>query len=119
MAGYPEYPRPYRRPRPEREEARQAERSNAAVPVAVIVVGVGLYFGTDSLFIPAALGFLLLASGVSFLSTRMNPLSPHFYLTRKPSWLAIGVVFLGALALLGEAYVLWTSGGAARLLPHL
>ncbi len=119
VGGYREYPRPYRRPPPARVQEEPAARSNAAIPVAVILVGIGLYFGSDSLLIPALLGLMLFASGVSFLSTRLNPLSPHFYLTRKPSWLATGVVFLGALALLGEAYYLWRSGGATRLLPHL
>lgn len=97
----------------------EARRSNAAIPVAVVLVGAGLYFAKDSLLVPALLGVVLLLSGLSFLSTRLNPLSPHFYLTRKPSWAAIGVIFLGATALLGEAWVLWSSGGASRLLPHL
>jgi hypothetical protein len=120
MAGYRDAPREYRRPvRPDRLEARPAERSNAAIPVAVVVVGVGLYFGTYSLVIPGALGLLLLVSGTSFLSSRLNPLSTHFYLSRKPSWAAIGVVFLGAVALFAEAYELWLRGGPARLLPHL
>jgi hypothetical protein len=122
VGGYREYPRPYRRAppdRPERAETAPAERSHAAIPVAVVVVGVGLYFASSSLLVPAVLGFILLLSGLSFLSTRLNPLSPHFYLSRKPSWAAIGVVFLGAAALLGEAYALWMRGGAGRLLPHL
>jgi hypothetical protein len=120
--GYPEDRPVYRRPLPprsERDETRTAERSHAAIPVAVVVVGIGLYFAGTSILIPAFLGVVLLLSGLSFLSTRLNPLSPHFYLTRKPSWAAIGVVFLGALALLAETYVLWARGGAAGLLPHL
>ncbi len=122
MDGYRELPRGYRRPAPpraERLEAPRSERSHAAIPVAVVLVGAGLYFAKDSLLVPALLGVVLLLSGLSFLSTRLNPLSPHFYLTRKPSWAAIGVIFLGATALLGEAWVLWSSGGASRLLPHL
>ena len=97
-------------------EARPAERSHAAIPVAVVVVGLGLYLATYSLLIPALLGLLLFTSGLSLLSSRLNPLSPHFYLTKKPSWAAIGVVFLGALALVAEAYELWLRGGAADLL---
>jgi hypothetical protein len=104
-------------PRAPRAEERVVERSHAAIPVAVVVVGVGLYFASYSLVVPALLGLVLLASGTSFLSSRLNPLSAHFYLDRKPSWAAIGVVFLGALALLGEAYELWLHGGAARLWP--
>ena len=119
VAAY-EDPAEYVRPRREaRADARPTERSHAAIPVAVLVVGVGLYFGEYSLLVPALLGFILLVSGTSFLSSRLNPLSVHFYLTRKPSWAAIGVVFLGALVLLAEAYELWLHGGAARLLPHL
>ena len=110
----------HRRPvRHEQLEARPAERSNAAIPVAVVVVVAGLYFGTYSLIVPGLLGLLLFVSGTSFLSSRLNPLSTHFYLTRKPSWAAIGVVFLGALVLFAEAYELWLQGGAARFLPHL
>ncbi|HTT15816.1 MAG TPA: hypothetical protein VMH49_00435 [Thermoplasmata archaeon] len=122
MDGYRELPPAYRRPRSSRSarlEPRSAERSHAAIPVAVVLVGVGLYGASYSLLVPALLGFVLLLSGLSFLSTRLNPLSPHFYLSRKPSWAAIGVVFLGAVALLADAWALWSSGGGARLLPHL
>jgi hypothetical protein len=120
VAEYRDAPQAYRRPvRPDPVEARPRERSHAAIPVAVVVVGVGLYFATYSIVIPALLGLLLFVSGTSFLSSRLNPLSTHFYLTRKPSWLAIGVVFLGALVLFAEAYELWLAGGASRLLPHL
>lgn len=113
----PEEDAAWEEPRSARAPARPAERSNAAIPVAVVVVGVGLYLGTYSVLVPAVLGFVLLVSGTSFLSSRLNPLSAHFYLSRKPSWAAIGVVLLGALTLLGEAYELWLRGGAARLLP--
>jgi len=121
VGGYREYPRPYRRPSPSRTAREPAEdrRSHAAIPVAIVLVALGLYFAPDSLLVPALLGGALLLSGLSFLSTRLNPLSPHFYLTRKPSWAAIGVVFLGAALLLAEAWALWTAGGPARLLPHL
>jgi hypothetical protein len=117
---YRELSREYRSPaRSDRLEARPAERSHAAIPVAVVVVGVGLYLGMYSLLAPAALGLVLLVAGTSFLSSRLNPLSAHFYLSRKPSWAAVGVVFLGALALLAEAYALWVHDGVGRLLPHL
>jgi hypothetical protein len=102
-------------PRPARSERKVVERSHAAIPVAVVLVGVGLYFGTYSLAVPAVLGFVLLVSGTSLLSSRLNPLSAHYYLTRKPSWAAIGIVFLGALTLLVEAYALWVHGGVALL----
>jgi hypothetical protein len=93
-------------------------RSHAAIPVAVALVLVGLYLAQYSLIAPGSLGVILLLSGGSFLSTRLNPLSPHFYLTRKPSWTAIGVVFLGAFALLGTTYALWMAhGGPIVALP--
>lgn len=119
MAAYRDLPRDRRHAsRASKAETVVAERSHAAIPVAVVVVGVGVYFGSYSLVVPAALGLLLLVSGVSLLSSRVNPLSPHFYSPRKASWAAVGVVFLGGLALLGWAYELWLRGGAAGLIPH-
>ncbi len=115
------YPRAYARPvayRPARSEEASRRRSNAAVPVALVLVLVGLYLGSYSLLAPAALGAILLVSGGSFLSARLNPLSPHFYLTRKPSWLAVAVVFLGALALLWDAYRL-LAGRFGSFVPGL
>jgi hypothetical protein len=114
VSSYPEYRRAHVRPvggRPSRAAEAVAVRSNAAIPVAVAVVLVGLYLGRFSLLLPGILGAVLFLSGLSFLSTRLNPLSPHFYLTRKPSWAAIGVVFLGALGLVAFAYSLWVHGG--------
>jgi hypothetical protein len=95
--------RPYR-PVPPPPAQHENRRSHAAVPIAIAVVLLGLYLARYSFLAPALFGVLLLVSGLSFLSTRLNPLSPHFYLTRKPSWLAVGVVFLGALVLLYSAY---------------
>jgi len=86
--------------------------------VAVVVVGVGLYLARFTILLPVLLGVVLLYAGASFLSTRLNPLSPHFYLTSKPSWSAIGVVFLGSLALLWAAYAMYL-GRWAPLVPHL
>jgi hypothetical protein len=103
------YPRAYAHPepaRPNRAATVESRRSNAAIPVVVVLVIVGLYLGQYSFLAPAILGLVLLFAGGSFLSTRLNPLSPHFYLPRKPSWLAIGVVFLGALGLFWYAYTL-------------
>lgn len=108
------YPRPYVRPpasRPSRAAEVEAEsrRSNAAIPVAVVVVIVGLVLGRYTFLAPGFFGLILLIAAGSFLSTRLNPLSPHFYLTRKPSWLAVGVVFLGSLLLLWDAYLLFVA----------
>lgn len=109
MTGGPAYSRAYARAppaRPNRAAEAQTRRSNAAIPVVAVVVAVGLYFGQYSLFVPGILALVLLYAGGSFLSSRLNPLSSHFYLTKKPSWLAIGVVFLGTLVLVWDTYLL-------------
>ncbi len=109
MANYRAYTRPVAG-RPNRAAEAELRRSHAAVPVAVAVVIVGLFLARYSLVLTALLGVVLLASGASLLSSRLNPLSASFYLTRKPSWTAVGVVFLGALILVGGAYELWVRG---------
>lgn len=102
------YPYRPRRSRPNRAaEEAVPTRSNAAIPVVVVVAALGLYLGRYTVIFPALLGLVLLSAGASFLSTRINPLSAHFYLTRKPSWAAVGVVFLGAIGLLLGAYAMW------------
>lgn len=104
------YPRAYVHPaaaRPNRAAELESRRSNAAIPVAIVLVVLGLYLARYTFLAPGFFGLVLLVSGASFLSTRINPLSPHFYLTRKPSWLAVGVVFLGAVLLLYETYLLF------------
>jgi xanthine/uracil permease len=100
---------------PRHEERR---RSHAAIPATIVVVLVGLVLGGYTLVAPLVLGGALLVSGFSLFSSRVNPLSAHFYSSRKPSFSAIGVVFLGALVLLWYTYYLWTTrlGG---LWPHL
>jgi hypothetical protein len=111
----PPPPRPRRvRPVP----APEPRRSNAAIPVAVALVVAGLYLGTYTVLLTALFGLVLLVAAGSLLSTRLNPLSPTFYLTKKPSFLAIGVVFLGALVLFAGAYTLFTSH-AGPLMPRL
>jgi hypothetical protein len=84
--------------------------------VAAVILLVGLLFGAYSILIPALLGLMLLFTGGSFLSTRVNPLSIGFYLTTKPSWTAMGVVFLSAFMLLGAAY-LYLVHGLAPVIP--
>ncbi|MCI4373030.1 MAG: hypothetical protein L3K02_05250 [Thermoplasmata archaeon] len=101
-SGPPRRTRPSSRPPPE-----PTRRSNAAIPVTLVVVGVGLYLGRYTLVLPALFGLFLLWAGGSFLSARLNPLSTHFYLTTKPSWTAVLVVFLGSLALLGATYLFY------------
>jgi hypothetical protein len=95
------------RTRNARPVVTEPQRSHAAIPVAVVLVVVGLYLGTYSLLLTGIMGFVLLVSAGSLLSTRLNPLSASFYLSKKPSFVAIGVVFLGALILLAGAYALW------------
>lgn len=108
MSNGPAYSRIYGRPPPERPNRTavvENRRSNAAIPVVVVLLILGLYLGQYTLWVPAVLGLVLLYVGFTFLSARVNPLSAHFYLTRKPSWLAVGVVFLGGLLLFWDAYL--------------
>jgi hypothetical protein len=108
--------RPYRT-RTLRPVDLENRRSNAAIPVAVALVLLGLWLGGYSILLTALLGLVLLVSSGSLLSTRLNPLSPTFYLTKKPSFLAIGVVFLGALVLFGGTYYLWVHH-LGPVVPH-
>lgn len=86
--------------------------------MALAVVIAGLVLGAYTIVAPLLLGGLLLFSGFSLLSSRLNPLSPHFYSDRKPSWPAIGAVFLASLVLLADVYYLWKSRYGSWL-PHL
>ena len=107
------YPTVYRRPAvapPNRAAETERRRSNAAIPVALVLLVLGLYLSQYTLLLTGLLGVVLFFSGTSFLSTRLNPLSPHFYLTRKPSWLAVGVVFLSSFVLVGATYYLFVHG---------
>lgn len=125
MYGTPSRYRPRTVLRPPRRAApvvRERRRSHAAIPVAIAIVIVGLAFGTYTLVIPILLGILLLGAVVSFLSTRLNPLSVGFYLSVKPSWTAIGVAALGAFVLFVGAWWYWTRHLATILpgnVPHL
>jgi len=99
-----------RPPRRDADPATVRRRSHAAAPVAVAVVLVGLVLGTYSLLLLVLLGLMLLGAALSFLSTRLNPLSVGFYLPVKPSWTAIGVVALGGVVLLAAVYLYWVHG---------
>lgn len=111
MATRPAYaPRTVLRPPRRAPEEAPVRRSNAAVPVAIVVVIAGLLLGTYSLLFAALLGLLLLGVAVSFLSSRINPFSVGFYLTVKPSWTAIGVVALGGVVLFASVYLYWVHG---------
>ncbi len=87
-------------------------RSNAAMPVTVAFLFVGLLLGSYTIVVPAILGGILLLTGLSFLSSRLNPFSLGFYLTTKPAWPTIGLLFLSAFILLLAAYGYWVSGFA-------
>jgi hypothetical protein len=101
--------RPRHHPTPAPEVPR---RSHAAAPITVTLLLVGLIVGAYTVVVPAVLGGFLLLSGLTFLSTRLNPLSVGFYLTTKPSWPTIGLLFLSGLLLLGSAYGYYVSGFA-------
>jgi hypothetical protein len=91
-------------------------RSHAAVPAAFAVVLLGAILGVYTVLVPVLLGLGLLLAGGSFLSTRLNPFSVGFYLTTKPSWTAIGVVFLSGVVLWVIAY-LYVVHGLAPIVP--
>lgn len=104
--------RPARRhhPRPAPPPEEPKRRSHIAAPFAVALLLVGLLFGTYTILVPALLGFFLFWTGLSFLGTRMNPFSIGFYLTTKPSWSAIGLIFLSAVLLWLVAWSYYVHG---------
>ncbi len=99
--------------------AEPARRSHAAAPLAVVVLFLGLMLGTVTVLVPALLGLFLFSSGFSFLSTRVNPFSIGFYLNKKPSWTAIGVIFLSGVLLWLVAYAYFVHGIAPLIPAHL
>ncbi len=84
--------------------AQAQRRSHVAVVPAVILLAVGWYLAHYSIIFPAILGFFLLSGALGLLGSRLNPLSTAFYLTTKPSWSAIGTVFLSGAVLLWMTY---------------
>jgi hypothetical protein len=121
------YVRPrYRRPVPSEgtestalpatEQIRQ--RSHIAVVPALILLAVGWYLARFSIVFPAILGFFLLSGALGLLGSRLNPLSTAFYLTTKPSWTAIGTVFLTGGVLLWMTYEYYIHSWAP-LIPRL
>ncbi len=107
--------RGYRPRRPSGALPRRSDdtRSNAAVPAALAVLIAGLVLGHYGFLLPALFGFALLAVALSFVSSHLNPFSIAFYLTVKPSWIAIGTLVLVGVLLLGLAYSEFTSGMGA------
>jgi hypothetical protein len=106
------------RARPVARPEEVPRRSNAAVPLAVFLLFLGLIVGAYTVVVPALLGLFLLLTGLSFLSTRLNPFSIGFYLTTKTSWTAVGLLFLAGFVLLGTAYGYYVSG-FAPILPSV
>jgi hypothetical protein len=122
------YVRPrYRRPVAPSEEAEPAplpateqirQRSHIAVVPALILLAVGWYLARYSIIFPAILGFFLLSGALGLLGSRLNPLSTAFYLTTKPSWTAIGTVFLTGAVLLWLTYEYYLHSWGP-LIPHI
>ena len=106
--------KPLRSPAP--EPAAVPRRSHAPAALAVVVLLIGLVLGTWTVVLPALLGLFLFSSGISFLGTRLNPFSIGYYLTTKPSWSAIAVVFLSGFLLWVAAYAYYVHG-LAPLIP--
>ena len=102
--------------RPAAEPPAPPRRSHAAAPVAAAILLVGLLLGAYTILIPVMLGVMLFLTGGSFLSARLNPFSLGFYLTTKPSWSAMGVVFLSSFLLFLSAY-LYLVHGLAPVVP--
>ena len=90
-------------------------RSHAPAPVAVGILLVGLLVGTWTVVLPVLLGGFLMLSAFSFLSSRVNPLSIAYYLHTKPSWSAIGILFVSGVLLWVSAYAYYVHGIAAIL----
>jgi hypothetical protein len=92
-------------------------RSHAPAYVAIGLVVVGWLLAPWSVIVPGLLTLTLFSAGAAFLGSRLNPLSLGFYLTTKPSWSAIGAVFLAALLLGAITYSYWVTG-RGPVLPH-
>ena len=117
----PRYRRPAGTPAPE-AAALPAEavqrRSHVAIVPALVLLAVGWYLSRYTIIFPAVIGAFLLSGALGLLGSRLNPLSTAFYLTTKPSWSAIGTVFLSGAALLWITYEYYLHSWAP-VLPHL
>jgi hypothetical protein len=112
---------PYRGRPPHGEGRLPPRRSHAAVPLALGIFVAGLILGYYWFVLPALLGIGLLYVALSFLSSRLNPFSIGFYLTTKPSWIAIATLVLAGLILIAVALGDYSSGfgPGARAVSHL
>lgn len=93
-------------------------RSHVAVVPALILLAVGWYLARYSIIFPAVIGFFLLSGALGLLGSRLNPISTSFYLTTKPSWAAIGTVFLTGAGLLWMTYEYYLHSWGP-VFPHL
>jgi hypothetical protein len=93
-------------------------RSHIAVVPAFILLGLGWFLAHYTIIFPAIFGFLLLSGALGLLGSRLNPLSTSFYLTTKPSWTAIGTVFLAGGILLWMTYEYYVHSWGP-VVPHL
>lgn len=93
-------------------------RSHVAVIPAILLLGVGWYLARFTIIFPAVIGFFLLSGALGLLGSRLNPLSTAFYLTTKPSWSAIGAVFLAGGVLLWMTYEYYLHAWGP-VLPHI
>ncbi|MFZ0829826.1 MAG: hypothetical protein WCB18_01105 [Thermoplasmata archaeon] len=93
-------------------------RSHIAIVPALILLAVGWYLARYSVLFPAIIGFFLLSGALGLLGSRLNPLSTAFYLTTKPSWSAIGTVFLTGAVLLYMTYEFYLHSWGP-VVPHL
>jgi hypothetical protein len=101
---------------PAAEQVQQ--RSHVAIVPALILLAVGWYLARYSIIFPAIIGFFMLSGALGLLGSRLNPLSTAFYLTTKPSWSAIGTVFLTGAVLLWMTYEYYLHSWGP-VLPHL
>ncbi|MCI4352023.1 MAG: hypothetical protein L3K14_01350 [Thermoplasmata archaeon] len=93
-------------------------RSHVAILPAILLLAVGWYLARYSVIFPAVIGFFLLSGALGLLGSRLNPLATSFYLTTKPSWTAIGTVFLTGGVLLWMTYEYYFHAGGP-VLPRL
>ena len=100
-----------------RYRAETPTRSHAAIPAAIVLVLVGLYLASYTVIVPAIIGLVLFSVALTFVSSRVNPLSTSFYLDTKPSGLAIAVLFVAGFGMLYASYLLYERH-YAPVFPH-
>ena len=103
----------------DRARRNSSSRSQLVGVLAFALLIVGLLFGTYSILIPALLGLGLLSATGRFLSMRLNPFTPSFYIPTKPSWLSIGMLAICGLLLISSAWELWRNGLGPILPGHV